>query len=37
MGYAKSLDSSLNNIRIVTGQSADEMARFAENASRAAK
>jgi hypothetical protein len=30
LGYAKDLDKSLNNIRIVTGSSADEMARFAK-------
>lgn len=37
MGYAKDLDKSLTNIRIVTGQSTDEMARFAEQANKAAK
>ena len=37
MGYAKDLDQSLNNIRIVTGQGVDEMARFAEQANKAAK
>lgn len=36
-GYVKSLDSSLNDIRIVTGKSADEMSRFAEQANEAAK
>ena len=36
-GYVKSLDSSLNDIRIVTGKSADEMDRFAEKANAAAK
>ena len=36
-GYVKSLDSSLNDIRIVTGKSADEMDRFAEKANKAAK
>ena len=36
-GYAKSLDSSLNNIRIVSEKSADDMARFAEQANKAAK
>ena len=36
-GYAKSLDSSLNNIRIVSNKSADDMARFAEQANKAAK
>jgi hypothetical protein len=37
MGYAKDLDESLNNIRIVTGQNVEQMARFAENANKAAK
>ena len=36
-GYVKSLDSSLNDIRIVTGYSADEMDRFAVKANKAAK
>ena len=36
-GYAKNLDSSLNDIRIVTGKSADEMERFAEKANKSAK
>ena len=36
-GYVKSLDSSLNDIRIVTGKSSDQMARFAEQANNAAK
>lgn len=36
-GYVKNLDNSLNNIRIVTGKSADEMARFAETANNAAQ
>ena len=36
-GYVKSLDSSLNDIRIVTGKSADEMANFAVQANNAAK
>ena len=35
--YAISLDSSLNDIRIVTGKTADEMDRFAKNANKAAK
>ena len=35
-GYVKALDSSLNDIRIVTGKSADEMDRFAETANKAA-
>ena len=37
VGYAKDLDRSLNNIRIVTGQSAEQMAVFAERANKAAK
>jgi TP901 family phage tail tape measure protein len=36
-GYAKDLDRSLNDIRIVTGQSADEMARFAQQANKSAQ
>lgn len=36
-GYAKNLDSSLNNIRIVSGKSAEDMSRFAEQANKAAK
>ena len=36
-GYAQDLNASLNDIRIVTGQSVDEMARFAEQANKAAK
>lgn len=36
-GFTKSLDASLNDIRIVTGKNADEMARFAEKANTAAK
>lgn len=35
-GYVKNLDTSLNEIRIVTGKSADEMDRFAESANKAA-
>lgn len=35
--YAQKLDTSLNNIRIVTGMSSSEMDRFAESANRAAK
>lgn len=35
-GYIKDLDTSLNDIRIVTGKSADEMARFARESNRAA-
>lgn len=37
VGYAQDLDESLNNIRIVTGQSADQMANFAKEANKAAK
>ena len=36
-GYVKHLDTSLNDIRIVTGKSADEMDRFAEKANKTAK
>lgn len=36
-GYIKGLDKSLNDIRIVAGKSADDMARFAQQANRAAK
>ena len=36
-GYAQHLDSSLNDIRIVTGKSADEMNKFAEKANKAAQ
>ena len=35
--YAQDLNKSLNDIRIVTGSNADEMARFAENANKAAR
>ena len=35
--YAKSLNKSLNDIRIVTGLSTDEMAQFADKANKAAK
>lgn len=35
--YAQDLNESLNNIRIVTGQSVEEMARFAEQANKSAK
>ena len=35
--YVQKLDSSLNDIRIVTGKSADEMERFAKSANRTAK
>jgi TP901 family phage tail tape measure protein len=35
-GYVKNLDSSLNDIRIVSGQSAEQMATFAEQANKAA-
>lgn len=36
-GYAQNLNQSLNNIRIVTGQSTDQMARFAEQANKTAR
>lgn len=36
-GYAQDLNESLNNIRIVTGQNTDQMAKFAEQANKAAK
>lgn len=36
-GYAQDLNESLNNIRIVTGQSTSQMARFAEQANKGAK
>ena len=36
-GYVKSLDGALNDIRIVTGKSADEMERFGNSANKAAK
>lgn len=35
--YAQDLNESLNNIRIVTGQSVDQMADFAKEANKAAK
>ena len=35
--YAKALDSSLNDIRIVTGKSSDKMANFAIQANKVAK
>lgn len=35
--YVKALDSSLNDIRIVTGKSSDEMTNFAIQANKAAK
>ena len=35
--YTKDLDRSLNDIRIVTGKSADEMSKFADEANKAAK
>ena len=35
--YTIDLDTSLNDIRIVTGKGADEMERFAKNANKAAK
>lgn len=36
-GYAQDLNESLNNIRIVTGQNIDQMAKFADQANKAAK
>lgn len=35
--YAQDLNESLNNIRIVTGKSIDDMSKFAEQANKAAK
>ena len=35
--YAQDLNESLNNIRIVTGQSVDQMSRFAAEANKAAR
>lgn len=35
--YAKDLDKSLNDIRIVSGATADEMAKFADKANKAAR
>ena len=37
IGFAKDLDKSLNNIQIVTGYSAEKMAKFAQEANKAAK
>ena len=37
VGYVQHLDSSLNDIRIVTGKSADEMEKFAGQANKAAQ
>ena len=36
-GYAQDLNSSLNDIRIVTGQNTEQMAKFAKEANKAAK
>ena len=36
-GYAQDLNASLNDIRIVSGQSSEQMAQFAEQANKAAK
>lgn len=36
-GYAEDLNQSLNNIRIVTGQTVDQMDKFAASANKAAK
>lgn len=35
-GYSKDLNESLNNIRIVTGKSVEQMSQFAEDANKAA-
>lgn len=37
IGYAEDLNQSLTNIRVVTGNNVEEMARFAEYANKAAK
>lgn len=37
INYTAELDKSLNDIRIVTGQSSEQMAKFAKEANRAAK
>ena len=37
VNYAKDLNETLNNIRIVTGQSVDDMAKFAASANKAAQ
>jgi hypothetical protein len=37
VGYAEDLNESLNNIRIVTGNSVEQMADFAKEANKAAK
>lgn len=37
ISYTKDLNSSLNDIRIVTGQSADQMAKFAQQANKSAQ
>ena len=37
VGYTQDLNESLNNIRIVTGQSVEQMAKFAEKANKSAK
>lgn len=37
VSYAKNLNTALTDIRIVTGQSADDMARFAASANKAAQ
>lgn len=36
-GYVKALDTSLNDIRIVTNKTADDMGRFAEKANDVAQ
>ena len=37
IGYAKDLNGALNDIRVVTGQSVEQMAKFAQQANTAAK
>jgi DNA/RNA-binding domain of Phe-tRNA-synthetase-like protein len=37
VSHIEDLDKSLNNIRIVTGKGAEEMARFAKEANKMAK
>jgi len=37
VNYAKDLNETLNNIRIVTGQSVNDMAKFAASANKAAQ
>jgi hypothetical protein len=37
VGYAQDLNESLNNIRIVTGNNTEQMAKFAKEANKAAQ